>query len=108
MSKLTKTFGVIENGDSFGFQTSGQSGSVNLEDTVMPYLNVLSKFRDEIRTEARVNKQTSILQMCDNLRDNVLPDLGVLIEDLADRTVVKLCDRETLLKEREQKLLVML
>lgn len=46
--------------------------------------------------------------MCDNLRDNVLPELGVLIEDLADRTVVKLCDKETLLKEREQKLLVIL
>ena len=72
----------------------------------MPYLNVLSKFRDEIRAEARLNKrkftlsniyldcwnmiwlyfvefkETQILNVCDNLRDNVLPDIGVLIEDL--------------------------
>ena len=46
------------------------------------------------------------MNLCDNLRDNILPDLGVLIEDLPDRTVVKLCDREQLLKEREQKLLM--
>ena len=71
-------------------------------------------------------KETQILNVCDNLRDNVLPDIGVLIEDLgkfdlkkklkfqyfligfraANRTVVKLCDRETLIKEREQKILV--
>ena len=98
-------FGVIESDDSLGFQTV-QSGAVNLEETILPYLNVLSKFRDEVRTEARANKATALLQLCDDLRDNVLPDLGVLIEDLADRTVVKLCDRETLMKEREQKLLV--
>jgi cysteinyl-tRNA synthetase len=46
------------------------------------------------------------LQQCDNLRDNVLPDLGVLMEDQAGRTVIKLCDRETLMEEKKQKLLV--
>ena len=72
----------------------------------MPYLSALSRFRDEIRAEARVSAASGVLKLCDDLRDNVLPELGVLIEDLADRTVVKMCDRETLLKEKEQKLLV--
>lgn len=103
---ILKVFGVIESDDALGFQTTSQSGAVNLEETVMPYLNVLSKFRDDIRVEARATKATKLLQMCDDLRDNVLPDLGVLIEDLTDRTVVKMCDRETLMKEREQKLLM--
>lgn len=97
---------MIETDEAVGFQASAQAGAVNLEETIMPYLTVLSKFRDDIRTEARANKASGILKICDELRDNVLPDLGVLIEDLADKTVVKLCDRETLIKEREQKLLV--
>ena len=49
----------------------------------MPYLNALSKFRDEVRAEARAKKAIEILSLCDNLRDNVLPDLGVLLEDLS-------------------------
>ena len=69
----------MEVDDSIGYQSSvGQSDCGNvilkkklflrkkfnivylkqLEQTIMPYLNVLSKFRDEIRTEARLNKRT--------------------------------------------------
>ena len=44
--------------------------------------------------------------MCDNLRDNVLPELGVLMEDQSGRTVIKLCDKEQLMEEKKQKLLV--
>lgn len=106
ITNLLKIFGVIETDEAVGFQASAQAGAVNLEETIMPYLTVLSKFRDDIRTEARANKASGILKICDELRDNVLPDLGVLIEDLADKTVVKLCDRDTLIKEREQKLLM--
>ena len=49
----------------------------------MPYLNALSLFRDEVRVEARNKKAIEILTLCDNLRDNVLPELGVLLEDLS-------------------------
>ena len=71
----------------------------------MPYLNALSKFRDDIRVEARATKRNNcilkwinktrkitnfikfleieILKLCDRLRDDVLPELGVLIEDLS-------------------------
>jgi cysteinyl-tRNA synthetase len=94
----------------------------------MPYLNVLSKFRDDIRTDARLNKrmlmvinysyeifieifnffkEISLLKICDDLRDRILPELGVRLEDRKnERTIIKLCDKETLLKEREQKLMV--
>lgn len=105
ITDLLRIFGAIEANDQMGFANSNSSGeSSNFEEKLMPYLTALSKFRDDVRNEARLNKQTPILNMCDNLRDNVLPDLGVLMEDLADRTVVKLCDRETILREREQKL----
>lgn len=71
---------------------------------------------------------TPLLQLCDVVRDDVLPELGVRLEDhegngadlpsrcwrFTDRiltlgcvpglpTVVKLVDRETLMKEREEK-----
>jgi cysteinyl-tRNA synthetase len=107
ITNLMKIFGVVDFGEQVGYGSAAAAGSsgesVNLEETLMPYLQVLSKFRDDVRVEARAKKEFDILKICDNLRDNVLPDLGVLIEDLSDRTVVKLCDKETLIKEREQK-----
>eukprot|EP00058_Branchiostoma_floridae_P012448 XP_002597936.1 hypothetical protein BRAFLDRAFT_79822 [Branchiostoma floridae] len=46
-----------------------------------------------------------ILQLCDGLRDDVLPQLGVRLEDHEGLPpVVKLVDKETLLKEREEKI----
>lgn len=43
--------------------------------------------------------------MCDDLRDEVLPKLGVRLEDHEGMPpVVKLVDAETLAKEREQRL----
>ena len=48
---------------------------------MLPYLSVLSEFRSSIRTEARNLKATEILQICDTLRDEILPNLGVRLED---------------------------
>lgn len=56
---------------------------------------------------ARAQKSTDILQICDTFRDDVLPNLGVRLEDReGGASAVKLVDRETLLKEREAKKLV--
>lgn len=48
----------------------------------MPYLNILSEFRDKVRTEARIVKAEGILQECDKLRDDILPNVGVRLEDV--------------------------
>jgi len=106
ITNLMKMFGVIETNDTvIGFQAEAKTnGSSNLEQIVMPYLNALAKFRDEVRTEAIASKDKGVLTLCDNLRDNVLPELGVVLEDQEGRTVVKLCDREVLMKERAEKL----
>lgn len=47
----------------------------------MPYLNAMADFRDNVRKAARELKAVEILQECDRLRDDVLPDLGVRLED---------------------------
>ncbi|KAA8579341.1 hypothetical protein FQN60_010700 [Etheostoma spectabile] len=118
----TLIFGAIEGSEPIGFPVGGQSQSVDLESTVMPYLAVLSDFREGVRRIAREQKVTELLHMCDVVRDDTLPELGVRLEDHEDvkarvdrwslyesdcvpglPTVVKLVDKETLLKEREEK-----
>ena len=47
---------------------------------------------------------TEILTECDRLRDEVLPNLGVRLEDKENEaTVIKLVDREELMKEKAEK-----
>ncbi|PAV86187.1 hypothetical protein WR25_05338 [Diploscapter pachys] len=82
--------------------TSG-IGSSNLETTVMPYLTALAEFRERVREIAKDQKVIKILEECDRLRDEVLPELGVRLEDRTMQTCVKLVDRETLMREAEQK-----
>lgn len=70
----------------------------------MPYLSALSEFRHSVREVARAQKCSDILNMCDALRDDVLPNLGVRLEDRDGAAAsIKLVDRETLLRERDAK-----
>uniref|UniRef100_A0A671X7I1 Cysteine--tRNA ligase, cytoplasmic n=1 Tax=Sparus aurata TaxID=8175 RepID=A0A671X7I1_SPAAU len=104
LTNMLKIFGAIEESASIGFPVGGQSQNVDLESTVMPYLSVLSEFREGVRKIAREQKVMELLQMCDVVRDETLPELGVRLEDHEGQpTVLKLVDKETLLKEREEK-----
>ena len=71
----------------------------------MPYVDTLSDFRTKIRDNARLINANEILKLCDELRDDILPNLGVRLEDREnnEKSAVKLIDREILLKEREIK-----
>ena len=55
--------------------------SIQVEETVMPYLSAMADFRDDVRKAARELKAVEILQKCDRLRDDTLPNLGVRLED---------------------------
>ena len=45
------------------------------------------------------------MKECDNLRDNILPHLGVRLEDKeSEPTVIKLVDKEALLHEKKLKI----
>ncbi|KAM4617669.1 cysteine--tRNA ligase, cytoplasmic isoform 2-T2 [Discoglossus pictus] len=104
LTDMLKVFGAIDGEEPIGFPVGGGAQNLNLEATVMPYLQVLSQFREGVRQIARENKVTEVLRLCDALRDDTLPDLGVRLEDHEGLpTVVKLVDKETLLKEKEEK-----
>lgn len=104
LTHMLKVFGAIEEESALGFPVGGPGGSLNLESTVLPYLQALSDFREGVRRIARDRRVPEVLQLSDALRDDVLPELGVRLEDHEGLpTVVKLVDRETLLREREEK-----
>lgn len=106
ITDLLHTFGAIHGPrGGIGFPVGGSStGAGNLEETIMPYLTVLSDFRNSIREQARTLKATEILKLCDQLRDDVLPNRGVRLEDREGQpSALKLVDKDILLKEREVK-----
>lgn len=49
-----------------------------------PHLNAMLSFRDQIRAFARDHKLVPLLELCDAVRDDVLVDLGVRVEDRTD------------------------
>jgi len=104
ITKILSVFGVAGSQDSIGFASAGE-GSVSTDEVALPFVKALSEFRDEVRGSARALKAFDILQKCDNLRDNVLPELGVRLEDreLNDPAVFKIDDKETLLREKKTK-----
>ncbi|KAG4305561.1 hypothetical protein PORY_001117 [Pneumocystis oryctolagi] len=77
------SFNVIEHSNPSEFTTDNQNKEI-----IIPYLKVLSSFRDEIRNLSIISKSKSntelskdILRLCDRLRDFDLIDLGVQLED---------------------------
>ncbi|CAJ0959380.1 unnamed protein product, partial [Mesorhabditis belari] len=102
ITKILRVFGVIPTSSEIGYPLSTDEDSTSKEETVMPYLNVLSEFREEVRKIAKANGVHDILKLSDKLRDEILPNLGVRLEDRGKETVIKLVDREALLKELER------
>lgn len=75
-----------------------------IETVVTPYLNILSDFRDSVRSIARSINSKDILVICDKLRDETLPDNGVRLEDIDGKpTAIKFVGREAILRERNAK-----
>lgn len=105
ITDLLQIFGAIQAPKlAIGFPAiSGGEGAGNKEEILMPYLSALADFRKAVRENAREVKATEILKLCDELRDEILPNLSVRLEDKEGHSVVKLVDREVLIREREDK-----
>jgi len=110
VGNMFRMFGLGE-GDSseLGWGQASQDGSssLNREEVVMPYLRVLSSFRDGVRQLA-ISKgdgaAKEVLALCDKLRDSDLVPLGVALDDQEDgKALVKLVDPAELIGAREDK-----
>jgi cysteinyl-tRNA synthetase len=101
VSFIMKSFGLVyrtEFIDYFILDSSQQ----NSEQTLTPYIDTLTKFRDGIKTAASIDKDVvKILKLCDELRDDILPYLGIKIEDKGKGipSIWKFYDKETYIKE---------
>ena len=103
ITRIFRIFGVIPETTDIGFPIDASGDCANKEELLMPYLTALANFREDIRNMARVAKNIDILKECDRIRDEVLPKLGVRLEDRANQTTVKLEDPEVLERERLEK-----
>jgi cysteinyl-tRNA synthetase len=96
---------------SFGLSADGQFGLAAQKDTkvdeeaaITPVMNALASFRDEIKAKAKSGPE-EIFKACDRLRSEVLPPLGIRLEDKGkDQPAVwKKVDPEKLKEEKKQK-----
>ena len=103
--KILKVFGVYDEDVVPANEEATSNGGQSYEDTIAPLMNVLSKFRDSIKDKAGEGAGT-LFKLCDELRDDVLPHLGVRLEDRAkgQEAIWKYEDKEVLLKERDAKI----
>lgn len=100
VTKILNCLGVCLDTDALGFPESSEGGR---EETLSPLLDLVVKFRDEIRGLARGGASTKeLLEACDVLRDVGLPELGVKLDDKDGGALWKLYDAEDLKKEIER------
>ena len=106
ISDILKCLGLVYNTDFVDyFRTNGEGDSnKNAEEILTPYMDVLTKFRHEVKNAIVVEKdEKKILKLCDQLRDDILPELGVRIEDKGNEgSLWKFFDKEQYMKEKEK------
>lgn len=102
ITHIFRVFGLIDTSE-LGFSAGGTDGS-SYESNVAPILDAFALFREQVRDAARSNRDTKeILKLCDAVRDDVLPELGVRLEDrVGEKSIWKLEDKQVLLMERER------
>ena len=82
--------GVAETSSKVGFGEIGadadkskKSGGNSSEETLAPALDLIVKFRDEMRLLAKSGADVNeLMRACDRLRDEGLPAIGVKLDDI--------------------------
>ncbi len=115
VTQILKVFGVVQGSDDFGFEMSGGDDAGG-SSAVGPMIDALVSFRTKIRDEALSAVKNSkddpssaakaiqaILETCDALRDEILPTVGIRLEDRPEGTLWNREDPATMMKELEEK-----
>lgn len=104
MTSILDIFGLVESSNDIGFPLPNSVHGENREQILTPYLNLFTHFRDQVRSAARNNDISALLTLCDTVRDDDLPALGVRLEDRTDAGGIwKLGSVEQFMEERLKK-----
>lgn len=109
LSKMFRVFGLAsESAKDIGYGANGSNNEQSRESAIAPVLDAFCEFRDSVRTTARKEKSDGsrqILALSDSVRDDVLPELGIRLEDrgVDQPAVWKLEDAGTLVMEIQRK-----
>jgi len=100
---ILKCFGLYGDDDtpsSVGEDGAGQSS----EETIAPLMNALSNYRDKVKESAK-DGAGPIFKISDQLRDDVLPYMGIKLEDKkpGEPASWMFVDKDVLIKEIEAK-----
>ena len=102
---ILKCFGVYEDGDfpQMASNDSQNLGGQSYEEAITPIVEALIKFRDDVK-QSNNQDPKALYKLTDGLRDDVLPYLGIRLEDQKDQaTLWKYEKPEILIAEREKK-----
>ena len=106
ISDILKCLGLVYNTEFVDyFRLNEGEGGKNAEEILTPFINTITEFRGEIKDTCIIDKDIKkVLTICDKLRDEILPNLGVRIEDKGkgEKSVWKIFDKEEYLKEKEK------
>ena len=86
ITRILRVFGLVNGSDDIGFGPEGDGcggaqGGEGREAVLAPVLDSWAKFRTDVRVRARDIKDTQLLGLCDRVRDEDMPKLGVRLED---------------------------
>jgi cysteinyl-tRNA synthetase len=75
----------------FGISYTSLDGDdkVNKEEAIVPIVDALVNFRDQIKLAAKGGDISEVLKLCDLLRDDILPHHGIRVEDQAKVNIFK-------------------
>lgn len=105
VTRMMRIFGCVTDDATYevGWDAKEVQGG-DREEMVMPFVRALSTYRDGVRELAKAKKDhVEFLKLSDRLRDDVLPLLGVVVDDREEKALVKLVDPEAIAREREEK-----
>ncbi|KAK4237945.1 hypothetical protein C8A03DRAFT_44231 [Achaetomium macrosporum] len=89
------------------FAELDKSGESDLEKLALPYLRATSRLRDELRaivSGLETSTKQAVLALSDRIRDYDLTDLGVQLDDQADKpSLIKFIPASKLIAAREEK-----
>lgn len=104
LTKILRVVGVVQGNDIIGFGESTADGGASKEDTISPFVDAFVDFREQIRVAAKSKSGPGdFLKACDKVRDETFANLGVRIEDSADKSIWKMDDPAVIKKEVEEK-----